>query len=75
MLRGSLRPVLVGLVFDSLASLAVASTLAGFLYGVAPDHPTTHASVVLLLLLVSTAACLGPALGASHVDPQEPLRG
>lgn len=73
-LAGSLRPVLIGLALGSAASLAVARTLVGFLYGVAPGDPATHASVVLLLLVVAVAACLGPALRAAHVDPQEALR-
>lgn len=73
-LGGSLRPVLVGLFFGSLASLAVGRMLVGLLYGVTPGDPVTHVFVVLLLLVVAVAACLGPAVRAAHVDPQEALR-
>jgi ABC-type antimicrobial peptide transport system permease subunit len=74
-LRGSLRPVLAGLVFGSVASVLLGRALVGLLYGVAPGDPATHASVLALLLAVALLACLGPALRASHVDPQEALRG
>jgi putative ABC transport system permease protein len=75
LLGGALRPVLIGLTLGCLTSLAVARSLVGFLFGVAPGDPATHASVVLLLLLVATAGCLGPALRASRIDPVRALRG
>jgi putative ABC transport system permease protein len=73
-LRGSLRPVLVGLVAGAAASQVLGRGLVGFLYGVQPGDPATHAAVLGLLLAVALLACLGPALRASHVDPQEALR-
>jgi putative ABC transport system permease protein len=73
-LRGSLRPVLFGLGAGSLASLALGRGLQGLLYGVRPGDPLTQAGVIALLLAVATAACLGPALRAARVDPQEALR-
>jgi hypothetical protein len=73
-LEGSLRPVLIGLALGSVVSLAGTRALVGLLYGVAPGDPVTLASVVLLLLVVATAASLGPALRASRVDPQAALR-
>jgi putative ABC transport system permease protein len=73
-LGGGLRPVLTGLAAGTLGALAATRSLSGLLYGVRPGDPLTLAAVCLLLLLVATAACLGPALRASRVDPQVALR-
>jgi putative ABC transport system permease protein len=73
-LAGGLRLVLFGLLAGLVASLAATRALSGFLYGVRPGDPVTLAGVAGLLLLVAAAACLGPALRASHVDPQATLR-
>jgi putative ABC transport system permease protein len=71
---GGLRLVLFGLVVGLAASLAATRALSGFLYGVSPGDPATMAGVCLLLLVVATGACLGPALHASRLDPQAALR-
>jgi putative ABC transport system permease protein len=73
-LRGSLMPVLWGLATGTLAAVAAAQALTGFLYGVRPGDPATHAGVLLLLLGVAVAASLAPALRATRVDPQQALR-
>ncbi len=73
-LKDGLRLAGVGVVFGSLASLAVTRLLAGFLYGVAPGDAGTLAAVSVLLLTVAAGACLGPALRASHVEPHVALR-
>jgi len=73
-LGGGLRLVALGLVAGVAASLAATRLLSGLLYGVAPGDPLTLAAVAGLLLLVATAACLGPAWRASRVDPQLALR-
>lgn len=73
-LAGGLRLVLFGLLAGSIASVAATRALGGFLYGVSPGDPVTMAAVSLLLLLVATGACLGPALHASRLNPQAALR-
>ena len=63
-----------GLILGLGASLALASLLRGFLYGVGPHDATGLASVTGTLLLVGAAACAWPARRAAQVDPQRALR-
>ena len=60
------------------AGLALALTfgkmLEGMLYGVSPTDPPTLAGVALLVLAVTTAASLLPAVRASRVEPMQVLR-
>ncbi len=71
---GGLRLTALGVVFGTVASLAVSRLLAGLLYGVAPGDPVTVLTVALTLLAVATAACLSPALRATRVDPVDALK-
>ncbi len=84
---GALRPQIVrqflaqGLrvsLLGCLAGLALAAAgtrlLAGMLYGVSASDITTLAGVIALVLAVSIAASLIPALRASRVDPMQVLR-
>ena len=56
--------------------LAVASSrfLSGMLYGVAPTDLTTLGGVVLIVLIVSAAASLIPAIRAARLEPMRVLR-
>jgi putative ABC transport system permease protein len=70
-----------GLLVSSLgcaAGLALAEAftklLAGMLYGVGANDATTLESVVAVVLAVSVAASLLPAIRAARVDPAETLR-
>jgi predicted permease len=68
----------------ALASLGVAAGLAAaipaaravstLLFGVRPADPTTVVAVALLLLAVTAAACLQPAIRAARLDPASVLR-
>ena len=73
-LKGGLGVAGLGVIIGTLVSLALTRALTGFLYGVAPGDPATLSAVGAILLLVAAAACLGPALRASRVDPQIALR-
>jgi ABC-type antimicrobial peptide transport system permease subunit len=71
--RGFLFAV-AGVVAGIAASAAITRLLAGMLYGIRPSDPATFAATSALLLLVSAAASLIPALRASRLDPMTTLR-
>jgi putative ABC transport system permease protein len=59
-------PAFTGLALGLCAALVIARTLSSMLFGVSAADPLTFAVVVLGLLLVALAACLGPGLRASR---------
>jgi len=73
-LREGLLYAAVGLAIGLGVSLAVMRGLSSMLFEVTPADPFTLAAVGAMLLAVSAAACLGPALRAMRVDPIEALR-
>ncbi len=73
-LREGLLYAAVGLAIGLGVSLAVMRGLSSMLFEVAPADPLTLVAVGGMLLVVSAAACLGPALRAMRVDPIEALR-
>ena len=65
--------VTVGLVLGIGAALAMTRVLSGLLFEVSPTDPSTLAAVAVLLVLVSLAACVGPARRAVRVREQRPI--
>jgi len=63
-----------GLVLGSMGALALAGYLQSLLFGVAARDPSTYAGTLVLLLVVSAAACMVPALRASRIDPAHIMR-
>ncbi|HXW05976.1 MAG TPA: ABC transporter permease [Vicinamibacterales bacterium] len=63
-----------GLMVGLAGSAAASGALMTLLFGVSPLDPATYASVIVLLLVVSAAACAIPAWRASRVDPSVTLR-
>jgi putative ABC transport system permease protein len=55
-------------------ALLLTRILAQLLFDVSPLDPLSFASAVVLLALISIAACLLPAWRASHLDPIRALR-
>ncbi len=73
-LRRGLFLAAAGLMIGTAASLVLTRFLASFLYGVHALDPLTFVSVACVLLLVSTAASLVPAIRAANLDPVKTLR-
>jgi ABC-type antimicrobial peptide transport system permease subunit len=65
---------LAGVAVGVVASLGMTRFLAGILFGVRPDDPLTFASVAILMLAITLAACYVPARRATNVDPMIALR-
>ncbi|MEP6768611.1 MAG: FtsX-like permease family protein [Acidobacteriota bacterium] len=68
------RLAAAGVVVGSLGALAAGRLLSGLLYGVRPADPATYAGAAALLLVVSFAASLVPAMRAAGTDPLTALR-
>jgi predicted permease len=73
-LRQTLRPVGIGLVFGIAGAAAAAQILTSVLFGVSPFDPLTFVSAPLFLLAVAAAASLLPTRQALTVDPMTALR-
>jgi len=73
-LSGGLTPAVAGLIVGLLGSIALSRTVATFLYETNPIDPVIYAAVTVLLLGVTTAACLIPARRAARFDPMVALR-
>ncbi len=65
---------LVGLALGLVGALALSRLLTTLLYGVSPNDPRVLGGAVLVLAVVSTIACLVPAIRATRVDPIQALR-
>lgn len=74
-MRSALAMTAVGVVLGFAGCLASMRLVASQVRDVSPYDGLTFASVAGLMILVSAAAALVPALRASGVDPAEALRG
>ena len=72
--RSALALSVVGVLVGGGGALAFGRSLRGFVHGVPSYDPATMATVALVLLAVTMAAALLPALRASRVDPIVALR-
>jgi putative ABC transport system permease protein len=70
-----LKPTVAGLAAGTLAAVLLTRTLKSFLYGVSPNDGGVLAGSAVLLVIVATAAILGPVLQATRVNPANVLRG
>ena len=64
----------IGLVAGCGLALALGSTMGGFLFGVAPDDPTTFAVAVVALAATALVAVVAPVRTAVRVDPAITLK-
>lgn len=69
-----LRPVALGVILGLGGALALSRIFSSLLFNVAASDPSTFLLAALLLALVATVACLGPARKATRVDPTVALR-
>jgi len=69
-----MKPTLVGIGIGLLASFALGRLVASMIYGVSTRDLATFFAVTLILIAVSLAASLIPALRATRVDPLTVLR-
>jgi predicted permease len=70
-----LKLVVIGLVAGAVASFWTARALTSLLYQTETHDALTFASVPVVLLVISLAACALPAFRASRVEPISSLRG
>jgi putative ABC transport system permease protein len=73
-LFGGLKLTAAGLVAGALASAAGMRVMASLVFGVATSDLVTYGVAIALVLAVSTAAGLIPALRAATLDPMQALR-
>jgi len=66
--------VSIGLAVGLVASLFLNRLIANQLWGVKPHDPLTMISVILVIAIIGTIACLIPARRATRVDPVVSLR-
>jgi ABC-type antimicrobial peptide transport system permease subunit len=73
-LLGGLKLTAAGLVAGALASAAGMRVMASLVFGVATSDLLTYGVAIALVVAVSTAAGLIPALRAAKLDPMQALR-
>jgi predicted permease len=73
-LREGLELVVLGLVFGIVGAASLQKVVATEIYGVRPLDPFVLASVMVLLAIVTLAACVVPACRAMGVEPTVALR-
>lgn len=73
-LGSSVRMAGLGVLLGSATSAALAALAGSRFIGVSPVDPSVHATVVLVLAIVSVLAAIGPALRACRIDVVGVLR-
>jgi ABC-type antimicrobial peptide transport system permease subunit len=68
-----MKPTLIGVAVGLVAAFALGRAAASLIYGVSTRDLATFASATLLIVFVSFAASLVPALRATRVDPLKVL--
>src|SRR5262249_15409717 len=69
-----LRMAAAGVAIGTATALALTRLMVKLLYGVSRADPATFAGVAVALASVALAACLIPAIRATHADPIRALR-
>ncbi len=74
MIAQSLRPVFIGAALGLAVAAAVSRILNSVLFGVSPLDPAAFLGMLLLLIVVASAASFLPAQRAARTDPAAALR-
>lgn len=74
LLRQNLRVVVTGALIGMAASVAAASALSEFLYGLSPLDPAAHLAMTTILLVAALLATFLPARRAATIQPVVVLR-
>ena len=69
-----MRLALYGIVPGVLAAYAAGRAMSALLFGVAPGDPATFAAAIGVILLITLAGSLVPAIRAVRVTPMSVLR-
>jgi predicted permease len=69
-----MKPTLIGIGIGLIVAFALGRVAASLIYGISTRDLATFASATLLIVLISFAASLIPALRATRVDPLKVLR-
>jgi predicted permease len=64
----------IGIVFGTVAALAMAKLIANLLYKVSPRDPLAFGVALLVMIFAASAACFLPAWRATQTDPVRALR-
>jgi len=73
-LRRGLTLTAIGMLLGTLGALELTRLISGFLYKVSPRDPVAFGSGVIIMAIVSVAACAFPAWRAAQTDPVRALR-
>ncbi|MEM7153950.1 MAG: ABC transporter permease [Myxococcota bacterium] len=74
-IRDGLWPTMIGCFIGCLAAVASADFVVATMPGVVPPSPAVFVGIVALMFVAATVASLGPAHGATRIDPATALRG
>ena len=73
-LRSALTLAAIGVTLGLACAVVAARALNSFLYETSPADALTFIGVPVVLLMVTTVACLIPARRAARIDPLQALR-
>jgi hypothetical protein len=70
----AMGPTVIGVLMGIGGALALGRVIRTMIFGVRPTDVPTYIAVAALLMIVSLAACLAPAIRAIRVEPLSVLR-